>query len=128
MARHRRDQRGPHDYPRTARLNELVREIVADELERIDDDRLELVTVVDVAVEPDLRHATVTFATLGGAADDEAVLEALGEARPRLQRAIGRQARTKRVPELRFEPDEVGRSAARIDEILRGLHADDPDT
>ena len=33
MAKHKRSNRGPHDYPRTARLNELVREIVADELE-----------------------------------------------------------------------------------------------
>ena len=33
------------DYPRTARLNTLVREIIADELERIDDERLQLVTL-----------------------------------------------------------------------------------
>ena len=32
-------------YPRTARLNELLREIVAEELERIDDERLELVAI-----------------------------------------------------------------------------------
>lgn len=125
MARHRRDRRGPHEYPRTARLNELVRQIVAEELERLDDDRLDLVTVVSVDVEADLRHATVTFAPLGGEGDDDAVLEALGEIRYRLQAAIGRQARVKRVPELRFVPDVVGRSAARIDEILRDLHHDD---
>ena len=40
-------------YPRTARVNELVREVVAEELERIDDERLELVTVTGVDVEPD---------------------------------------------------------------------------
>ena len=39
-------------YPRTARLNELVREIVAEELERLDDDRLELVAVTSVHVDP----------------------------------------------------------------------------
>jgi ribosome-binding factor A len=122
MAKHRRQAHGPHDYPRTARLNELVREIVADELERLDDDRLELVTVVAVEVEPDLRHATVFVA---GGTDDDAVLEALGEVRPRLQAAIGRQARFKRTPELAFRPDEVTRSASRIEEILRDLHEDD---
>jgi ribosome-binding factor A len=131
MAKHRRQAHGPHDYPRTARLNELVREIVADELERLDDDRLELVTVVAVEVEPDLRHATVFFAAglrdPNGeeGADDHAVLEALGEVRPRLQAAIGRQARVKRTPELAFRPDEVTRSASRIEEILRDLHEDD---
>lgn len=118
MAKHRRQAHAPHDYPRTARLNELVREIVADELERLDDDRLELVTVVAVEVEPDLRHATVFVA---GGADEEAALEALGEVRLRLQAAIGRQARVKRTPELAFRPDEVTRSASRIEEILRDL-------
>jgi len=117
--------RGPHDYPRTARLNELVREIVADELERLDDERLDLVTVVAVEVEPDLRHATVFVTSPGGEESDEEVLEALGEVRRRLQGAIGRQARLKRVPELAFRPDEVSRSAARIEDILRRVRPDD---
>ena len=45
------------DYPRTARLNSLVKEIVAEELERIDDERLELVTVTSVVVDGDLARA-----------------------------------------------------------------------
>ena len=52
------------DYPRTARLNHLVHEIVAEEIERIDDDRLGLLTVVGVEVEPDIRHATVWYTAL----------------------------------------------------------------
>jgi ribosome-binding factor A len=108
-------------YPRTARLNELLREIIAEDLERIDDTRLELVTVIRVVVEPDMRHAVVTYDTLGGPDDDERVQEALADHRVRLQAAIGRQARTKRVPELRFEPDETERTAARVEEILSRL-------
>jgi ribosome-binding factor A len=108
-------------YPRTARLNELLREIVAEELERIDDDRLELVTVIRVLADPDMRHAAVFYDTLGGPDDDERVQDALGDHRVRLQAAIGRQARTKRVPELRFEPDETERTAARVEEILSRL-------
>jgi ribosome-binding factor A len=124
VARHKRQAHGPHEYPRTARLNELVREIVAEELERIDDDRLDLVTVVAVEVEPDIRHATVYVTALGDV-DDDQMLEALAEVRPRLQAAIGRQARVKRTPELRFRADEVSRSASRIEEILRDLHDDE---
>ena len=30
-----------HKYPRSARLNETLREVIADELVKIDDDRLE---------------------------------------------------------------------------------------
>jgi ribosome-binding factor A len=113
---------GPRHYPRTARLNELLREIVADELELVDDDRLYLVTVTGVEVEPDLRHAVVWYDSPGGEEGDEAVLAAFAEARVRLQAAVGRQARTKRVPELAFRPDPAVREAQRVEEILRRLN------
>jgi ribosome-binding factor A len=122
MATRRSTRRGTaRDYPRTARLNELMREIVADELERIDDDRLVRCAVVSVSVEPDLRRAVVFYDNLDGADGDEIVLAALGEARWRLQAAIGRQARTKRTPELSFRPDPSVRSGERIDSILRDI-------
>lgn len=124
MSPRRRRGGGARDYPRTARLNELVHEIVAEALEREDDDRLELVTVTAAEVEPDLRHATVYVAPLDEQ-DDEAVLDALGEARVRLQRAVGREARIKRTPELAFRIDDVIRSANRVEEILRGLGSDE---
>jgi ribosome-binding factor A len=112
------------EYPRTARLNELLREIVADELERIDDDRLPLLTVVSVEVEPDLRRATVYYDHLDGDAGDDDALEALGEARKRLQAAIGKQAHMKWTPELSFRPDPSVRSGERIDTILRDMGDD----
>jgi ribosome-binding factor A len=125
MSKHRRQARGPHDYPRTARLNELVRQIVAEELERIDDERLMLVTVVDVVCEADLRNATVYVTGLGGPEDDAAIIEALGDHRTHLQATINRQTRFKRTPELIFAADEVTRSANRIETILADLQVDD---
>ena len=112
------------DFPRTARLNHLVHEIVAEEIERLDDDRLGLFTVVGVEVEPDLRRATVWYTALdeaGGEPDGEGLAEALEEHRARLQAAIGRQARMKRTPELVFEPDTVIVRAQRVEDILRDL-------
>jgi ribosome-binding factor A len=113
------------DYPRTARLNRLFQEILAEELELIDDDRLQMVTIMSVDCEADLRHAIVFYDTLGGADDDEPVLEALGEVRHRLQGAIARQTRVKRTPELIFKPDDVARGAARLEEVLRSIHDDE---
>ena len=107
-------------YPRTARVNELCQEIVAEELERIDDERLELVTITHVGVDPDLRRALVEFSALGE--DLPGAAEALAEHRYRLQAAIGRQARLKRTPELHFKPDELIERSSRIEELLR----DDP--
>lgn len=116
------------DYPRTARLNHLLQEIVADEIERLDDDRLGLFTVVAVDVEPDLRRATVFYTSLpAGAADGESdeVGEALAQHRGRLQAAIGRQAHLKRTPELVFRQDTVIRQAERIEEIMREIAGDE---
>jgi len=112
-------------YPRTARLNELLREIVAEELASIDDDRLELVAVTSVVVDGDLRRAVVYFDTLTGEDADAEALEALTEHRKRLQGAVGRQARIKRTPELRFEPDDVERRAERIEGVLRDIRPED---
>lgn len=123
----RRRSGGPREYPRTARVNELVREIVADELERIDDDRLTLVAVTAVEVDTDLRHATVFFDTLEGEEVDEEVLAALGDHRVRLQGAIGRQARLRRTPELAFRPDPAVRSGERIEAILREVEPPEDD-
>jgi ribosome-binding factor A len=122
---------GSRRYPRTARLNELFREILGDEVERLDDDRLELVTIMGVEVQTDLERATVYWSTVFADADndgrDAAIQEAFAELRPRLQAAIGRQARVRRVPELVFRPDPSVRSAERIEGILRDLHLDGDD-
>ncbi len=114
------------DYPRTARLNTLVREIVAEELERIDDERLELVTLTSVVVDGDLSRAIVYYDHSRGVEADEEIAEAFTEARKRLQGAVGRQTTFKRTPELRFETDGVLRDALRIDEVLQGLRNDPP--
>jgi ribosome-binding factor A len=105
--------------PRTARLNELLREVIAEELERIDDDRLLRVTVTTVDVDADLNRAIVYYDALAGESADDAVLDAFGAHRVRLQAAIGRQVRARKTPVLQFRPDDVIRSAERIDRILR---------
>lgn len=114
------------DYPRTARLNTLVQQIVAEELDRIDDERLETVAITKVVVDADLGRAVVYYDH--GVNDDEAaeLAEALATLRPRLQKAVGRQTTIKRTPELRFEVDGVIRDAARIEEVLRGLRSEPP--
>jgi len=92
---------------------------VADELERIDDDRLGMVTVTGVDVDPDLRHGTVWLSSLSSESE-----KALTQHRVRLQAAIGRQMRMKRTPELRFRADPAVQSGQRIEDILRGLEED----
>jgi len=108
-----------HGYPRTARLSEVLREVIAEELVKIDDERLELVTVTAIDVDSEMNRAIVYFDSMFGEEGDEGVLEALGEHRARLQATINRQMHARKTPILSFRPDEVIRSAARIEELLR---------
>jgi ribosome-binding factor A len=113
-------------YDRMARVNEVVREVLADELERLADPQLGLLTVTGVEVTPDLRQATVYYSALipaaGEAEHDHA--EALSVARPHLQAAIARQVRMKYTPHLVFREDPAIRTGERVDEILRQLHSE----
>lgn len=108
-------------YARTARLNELLREILGEELERLDDERLELVTISGVEVDAGLDHAVVYFSSLAGEDADDDVVQAFDDARRGLQAAVARQARIRSTPKLFFRPDPGIRAGARVDEILRGL-------
>lgn len=123
MAR-RRDSRPSH-YSRSARLGELLREIVASELARLDDDRLELASVTGVETSVELSRATVYVSAL----DDEAAsaaLEALEEHRTQLKQAVARSAAMRRVPDLWFALDPSISAGERVDRILRDL-ADEAD-
>lgn len=108
-----------HSYPRAARISETVREVIADELVRIDDDRLMLVTVTSVEVDAEMNRGIVYYDSLQGVEGDEQILKVLGEYRKRLQSAIATQVHARRTPILEFRPDEGIRAAERIDEVLR---------
>lgn len=118
MAKRRRN--AARDYPRTARLNELLREIIAGELERIDDDRLGLVSVTGVDVDNELTKARVYLSSLDDDPGD--LLAALDDNRGRIRKAIGDGTRLRRVPELEFNTDPAIQSGSRIEEILAQLH------
>lgn len=115
-------QRG-HRYPRSARLSETLREVIAEELVRIDDERLAFVTVTNIDVDNELNRAIVFYDSLEGEDGDAAILEVLEQHRRRIQSSINKQMRTKKTPVLVFRPDDVIRSAQRIEEILRADRA-----
>jgi ribosome-binding factor A len=115
-------------YPREARLAELLREIAADTLERLADERLGLLTVQSVDVDAELTRARVFYAQSGNPTDDEEEFaKALEHARHLVQPAIGRQARVRSTPKVTLEADLVIESGSRIDEILRQINTSDPE-
>jgi ribosome-binding factor A len=106
-------------HERTARLSETLREVIAEELAKLDDDRLTMVTITSVDVDSEMNRGVVYFDSIHGEGGDDKIVEALGEYRKRLQHEIAMQVKARRTPVLQFKPDETMRAAARIDAVLR---------
>jgi ribosome-binding factor A len=102
------------------KVNSTMREVLAEEIEKMSDTRLELVSITGVDTAPNLRHAVVYIDALDRGAG-EAALEALQKAARRLQSAIGHQVRLKYTPTLEFALDRGVIEGERIDAILRSL-------
>lgn len=113
----------PSRYPRTARVNEVLREVIAGELERraSDDPRLDLVTITGIDVDSDFHQAKVYFSALGTSASHDQVVAALEERRARLQGAVARGVRLKRTPQLVFVPDPGIIEGQRVEQILHRI-------
>jgi ribosome-binding factor A len=110
--------------PRLLKVNSTLREVLAGEVERMSDSRLDMVSVTGVETSPDLRHAVVYIDVLGSDDTSEA-LEALRHAARRLQSGIARQVRMKYTPTLEFRLDPGVVGGERIDAILRTLRDED---
>ncbi len=106
-------------YPRTARLNALLGEIVADYFERVEEDELGFMTITGVEVDSDLNVADVFISILGDNGErDEDVLATLEGHRKGVKRVIASQAKLRKTPEVVFAFDPAVRAGARIDAIL----------
>jgi ribosome-binding factor A len=106
------------------RVNSTIREVLAEEIERMSDSRLELVSVIAVDTAPNLRQATVYVDVLGEDEQDDA-LRALRGAAKRLQAVLGSQVRMKYTPALEFEIDPGVTTGRRIESILRGIRREE---
>lgn len=107
---------------RTLRVGEQVRHVLSEILQRGDvhDETLasHLVSITEVRMSPDLRHATVFVKSLLGR-DEEAVLKALRTNTAFLQREVAHRVRMKYAARLKFLADESFDEGGRIDALLR---------
>ena len=110
---------------RLLRVGEQVRHVLSEVLARGDvhDATLQshLVSVTEVRMSPDLRHATVFVKPLLGQ-DEEVVLKALRTNTAYLQSEVARRVNTKYAAKLKFLADESFDQGGRIDSILRSPH------
>lgn len=107
---------------RQLRVSEEVRHVLAELFTRVEFRDPELagvqITVTEVRISPDLRHATAFIARLGRS-DVDALLPALKRATPFLRSELSRSVRLRGVPDLHFQPDTALDYAMEIDALLR---------
>ena len=110
---------------RLLRVGEQVRHVLSEILARGDvhDDTLQshVVSVTEVRMSPDLRHATIFVKPLLGQ-DEEAVLKALRTNTAYLQREVAHRVRLKYAAKLKFIADESFDEGTHIDRVLRSEH------
>ena len=109
---------------RTLKVGEAMRHVLADVLARgnLRDDVLDkhIVSISEVRVSPDLRHATAYIMPIGANPTElEAVLKALNSHAKRLKGEVARRVNTKYAAEIHFKVDDSYAEAARIDALLR---------
>jgi ribosome-binding factor A len=106
---------------RQRRVSELLQEEVSLIALELDDPRLSYVTVTDVEVSPDLRHAHVFVNDSGGAEDKASVLTALEHAKGFIRHELADRGVMRFVPDLTFRWDASVDQGQRIDELLKEL-------
>jgi ribosome-binding factor A len=120
MARHNESPEGRS--VRLLRVGEQVRHALSDILMRGDvhDEVLasHSVSITEVRMSPDLRHATVFVKPLLGG-DEAAVLDALRRNVRYLRGEVSRRVNTKYAAALKFLPDESFDEGSHIDRLLR---------
>lgn len=109
---------------RMRRVNELLREVIAEEVTELKDPGLGFLTITAVDTAPDLRSAVVYFSVLGTPEEEEATAAALDRAARHIQTEVGRQVRIKYTPVLEFRRDEALSTGIRINELIHRLERD----
>jgi bifunctional oligoribonuclease and PAP phosphatase NrnA len=104
---------------RMRRVNEVLREAIADGVESLGDPGLGFVTVTAVRAAPDLSQAAVYVSVLGAEKRRARSLRALDRAHGVLQARIARELHLKRTPQLSFHYDETLDQAMRLEQLIR---------
>ncbi len=107
---------------RQQRVAEGLRAELMDLLQNeLRDPRLNLVTITDVTIDRELRHASVFVSALADPEEQRQIMKALEGATGFLRREIARRIHLRVVPELRFRWDPSLERGERIGQILDHL-------
>ena len=107
---------------RTTRVNELLRAEISELILReVKDPRVTegLVTITEIRVSPDLRHATVFVSHMGTDEQREKAMTGLKKAAPFMHRELVHRLKMRAIPELQFRFDPSIERGARLSDLIR---------
>lgn len=110
---------------RMDRVNELLREVIADEIRLLKDPAVGFVTITGVDTAPDLHSAVVYYTTMGDEDQREESSRALARAAVHVQTRMGAQVRLKYTPRLQFKVDPAIEAGLHMEEVLRHVKEHD---
>ena len=108
-------------------MGELLRERIAlILLHKVADPRLKGLTITEVEVSPDLKHARVFYVARAGAEAGE-VKAALDKALGFIKQELAREHLLRVMPEFHFLPDAGLDQAARLEALLQAAKGETPE-
>jgi ribosome-binding factor A len=108
--------------PRADRIADIIRQALAEVIQQdTRDPRIGFVTLTQVKLSPDLRHAKVYVSRLGEGAEVDEALRALNQAAPYFRKALAGRTRLRFVPALRFLRDTAVERGRRVEELLQEI-------
>lgn len=115
---------GSHRVERVAA--QLRQEISAIIIRDLKDPRVEMASITEVNLSPDLRNATVKVSVVGEPENQRAAIDGLQHAKGFIRRELGTRLTNLRfAPELRFQLDEGIAYSVRVSQLLRKMNQED---
>jgi len=107
---------------RAIRVGELLKEEISQiVLREMKDPRIGFVSVTDVEVSGDLRHAKVFISVYGSDKEKEETLEGLQQAQGFVRKLVGERVKIHHTPEIIFRYDDSIENGVHISEVIKGL-------
>lgn len=105
------------------KIRGLIKRELALALAEARDPRLSFVTLMDIKLSPDMRHATAYVSTLSE--EDEAeTLHVLQAHQGHFRSELAKRLKLKHTPELLFRIDEVEKKAQRLDQLFHQIESE----
>ena len=111
---------------RQEKVEELLKKEISEIIQReMKDPRLGFVTVTDVEITPDLRHARVFVSIMGDEEQQKQSMKALRSASGFVRGELGKRVRMRVTPDVEFRIDTSIEQGARIFELLEQIKRDE---